>query len=44
MGPGEAFVRIYDTTIDEQVRLGDFDAAWAEKQKTALRRNIKKAG
>ena len=44
MGPGEDLLRVYDSTIDEAVRLGFVDANWGEKQKVGLRRNIEAVG
>jgi hypothetical protein len=44
MGPGEEFLKIYDRTVDESVRLGFVDKEFAEKQKAGLRDNIKTVG
>ena len=44
LGPGEDFIKIYDTTVDELVRMGVVEAEYAEKQKAALRENIETIG
>lgn len=44
MGPGKDLINIFDGAMDELVRLGDTDKENAEKQKKALRENIKGAG
>jgi len=44
MGPGEDLLKIYDTAMDELVRLGDTDAENAKKEKTAVRKNIEAMG
>ena len=44
MGPGEGLLKIFDGAMDELVKLGDTDAKNAEKQKKAIRENIKNIG
>lgn len=44
MGLGEELLRIFDAAMDELVRLGDTDTGNAEKQKKAIRENIKSVG
>lgn len=43
-GPGGELLRIFDAAIDELVRMGDTDTTNAEKQKKAIRENIKSVG
>jgi len=44
MGPGQNLLEIFDSAMDELVKLGDTDKENAEVQKKALRENIKSAG
>jgi len=44
MGPGQNLLRIFDSAMDELVELGDTDKENAEKQKKAIRENIKSVG
>lgn len=44
MGPGEDFLKIYDATVDEGVRMGFVDKEFAEKQKAGLRDKIRTVG
>jgi len=44
MGPGEGLLKIFDWAMDELVKLGDTDTENAEKQKKAIRENIKSVG
>lgn len=44
LGPGEDFIKIYDGTIDESVKMGFLEKEFAEKQKAALRQNIEDVG
>jgi hypothetical protein len=44
MGPGEELLKIFDAAMDELAKLGDTDTENAEKQKKAIRKNIKSVG
>ena len=44
MGPGEDLLKIFDAAMTELVRLGDSDVENANKQKAAVRENIKTVG
>jgi len=44
MGPGEGLLKIFDVAMDELVKLGDTDTDDAEKQKRAIRENVKGVG
>lgn len=44
MGPGENLLKIFDAAMDELAKLGDTDTENAEKQKKAIRENIKSVG
>ena len=44
MGPGQNLLKIFDSAMDELVKLGDTDKENAEKQKKAIRENIKGVG
>jgi hypothetical protein len=44
MGPGQNLLKIFDSAMDELVNLGDTDKENAEKQKKAVRENIKSVG
>ncbi len=44
MGPGEDLLKIFDSAMDELVKLGDTDKQNAEKQKEAVRENIQNVG
>jgi len=43
-GLGEDFVKIYDASVDEAVRLGFITDEWAKEQRAGLRRNIETVG
>ena len=44
MGPGEDLLNIFDSAMDELVKLGDIDEKNAQVQKEALRKNIQGVG
>lgn len=44
MGPGKELLDIFDSAMDELVRLGDTDKDNSEKQKKAIRKNIENVG
>ena len=44
MGPGQNLLKIFDSAMDELVKLGDTDKENAETQKKAIRENIKNVG
>ena len=44
MGPGEDLLKIFDSAMDELVRLGDMDEKNAHEQKEAIRKNIQGVG
>jgi len=44
MGPGEDLLKIFDSAMDELVKLGDTDTKNAEEQKEAVRKNIQDIG
>lgn len=44
MGPGEDLLKIFDSAMDELVRLGDTDKENAEEQKKAVRKNMQNMG
>lgn len=44
MGPGQNLLKIFDSAMDELVKLGDTDKENAETQKQAIRKNIKDVG
>jgi hypothetical protein len=44
MGPGGELLKIFEAAMDELVKLGDTDMENAEKQKKAIRENIKNVG
>ena len=45
LGPsGKTFLRIFRAAVDELTRLGNMDAEFAAKQKTAIWKNIETAG
>jgi hypothetical protein len=44
MGPGQNLLKIYDSAMDELVKLGDTNKENAETQKKAIRENIKTVG
>jgi hypothetical protein len=44
MGPGEDLLKIFDSAMDELVKLGDMDEKNAQEQKEAIRKNIQGVG
>ena len=44
LGPGNDFLKIYDATADELVRMGVLEAEFAERQKAGVRDNIRDVG
>ena len=44
MGPGENLLKIFDSAMDELVKLGETNKEHAEAQKKAIRENIKSVG
>ena len=44
LGPGDNLLRLFDFAVDGLVKLGAFDAAYAEKQKSAIRDGIRTVG
>ena len=44
MGPGEDLLCLYDKTVDELIKMGHVDAAYAAKQKQGLRESIREVG
>ncbi|MCG2699785.1 hypothetical protein L6274_01895 [Candidatus Parcubacteria bacterium] len=44
MGPGESLLKIFDSAMNELVKLSDTDKKNAETQKKAIRENIKSVG
>jgi|AntAceMinimDraft_17_1070374.scaffolds.fasta_scaffold17917_4 hypothetical protein len=44
MGPGEDLLKIFDSAMDELVKLGDTDKKNADEQKKAIRENMKNMG
>lgn len=44
MGPGEDLLKIFDSTMDELVKLGDTDQKNADEQKEAVRKNMANMG
>jgi len=44
LGPGEYLLQLYDTALDELVRMGAMEADYARQEKAALRKNIKDVG
>lgn len=43
-GPGEDLLKVFDSAMDELVRLGDTDTKHAEEEKEATRKNIQNVG
>lgn len=44
MGPGGDLLKLYDSAVEELVKIGALDAEKAEKEKRAIRENIKTVG
>ena len=44
MGPGEDLLKMFDATYDELVHMKAIDPGYANKQKAALRKNMKDVG
>lgn len=44
MGPGEDLLKIFNSAMDELVKLGDMDEKNAQEQKEAIRKNIQGVG
>lgn len=44
IGPGEDLLKIFDTSTDELVKIGNIDVEYAKKQKDGIRENIKDVG
>jgi hypothetical protein len=44
LGPGADLLRLFDTAVDELVKLGDFDSTYASEQKRNTRKEIENAG